>query len=299
MTSQSVRDREDYGKLVAYLTGWLSANRQSIASLRDAMDSAEASMPLPNGMTASPWADGELSGQMVTGNGTRDGRVLLYLHGGGYHYGSSRSHRHLAAAIAAAARCDALVLDYRLAPEHPYPAAPDDAFAAYRHLLETREGGKIAVAGDSAGGGLAVATAAAARDHGLGTPCAIACLSPWLDLTCRDLTEAEVLRTEDPIVSMQEMRDFAASYLAGSTAKHPAVSPLHGDLKGLPPIYLQVGARELVARDSLALAVSAPSTVFLDLQAEAPHVWQWFWPRLPAARAAVERVGRFLGEQFG
>jgi acetyl esterase/lipase len=298
MTISATVHREDFARLAAYLTGWLAEHGTSVASLREGLDAAERAIALPDGMTSVPWSTPGLSGQFIRGARTAENRILLFLHGGGYHYGSSRSHRHLAAAIAGHAACDALVLDYRLAPEHTFPAALEDALAAYRKLLASLPAERIAFAGDSAGGGLALATAVAAREAGLPTPRAIICMSPWLDLTCRDLTPEEASMIDDPISSVSEMRGYAASYLGGAPPDTPGASPLFADLRNLPPIYVQAGSREILIRDALALASAAPSSIRLEIEADAPHVWQWFWPRLPAAREAVQRLGRFLGDAF-
>src|SRR5215510_2471576 len=185
------------------------------------------------------------------------GRVVLYLHGGGYVIGSPRSHRHLAAAIASASAAIALVLDYRLAPEHPFPAAVDDAVVAYHWLLDQGIApGHIVVAGDSAGGGLTVATLLALRDRGRPLPAGGVCISPWVDLTCSGAsytTRAE----RDPIVKRESVVEMARAYLGRTDAKTPLASPLHADLRGLPPLLIQVGGDEVLLDDSTQLAGQA------------------------------------------
>jgi len=169
--------------LMSFLRKQPSLGDTSLADRRAAYDRAEKAFSLPAGMASSLWAANGLPGERLAARDAASGRTVLYLHGGGYGIGSPRSHRHLAAAIAHAAHADALLPDYRLAPEHPFPAALDDAVTAYRHVLQHAPAAQVAVVGDSAGGGLTIATLLAARDAGLAMPAAAVCLSPWVDLT--------------------------------------------------------------------------------------------------------------------
>jgi monoterpene epsilon-lactone hydrolase len=166
--------------LMSFLRKQPSLGVTSLAERRAAYDRAEKAFPLPAGMASSPWAADGLAGERIAAQDAASGRTVLYLHGGGYGIGSPRSHRHLAAAIAQAAHAEALLPDYRLAPEHPFPAALDDAVTAYRHVLKHTPAAQVAVVGDSAGGGLTIATLLAARDAGLAMPAAAVCLSPWV-----------------------------------------------------------------------------------------------------------------------
>ncbi|MEN0128857.1 MAG: alpha/beta hydrolase [Brevundimonas sp.] len=225
------------------------------------------------------------------------GGALLYLHGGGYVIGSARSGAGLAAALARRARLAAYSLDYRLAPEHPFPAAVDDGLAAYRALLgEGRDVSPLVVAGDSAGGGLALATLLAARDEGLPLPAAVVLLSPWADLT---LT-GESLRTkeaDDPIFDAADIAEYATRYLDGHDPADPQVSPILADLTGLPPLLVQVGTNEVLLDDATRLAARAAAAhveVTLEVVARAPHVFQHFAGNLDEADAALDRAGRFL-----
>jgi len=265
-----------------------------MAVRRAAYDKAEQAFALPDGGRAVPWREGALGGERIEVDGAMPGRWLLYLHGGGYGIGSPRSHRHLAAALGRAAHAQVLVPDYRLAPEHVFPAAIDDALAAYRHLLAQTPATKIAIAGDSAGGGLTLATMLAARAAGLALPAAAACLSPWADLGRRwrgDDLDA------DPLVRAGEIAGYAEAYLAGTAATDPLASPVHADLAGLPPLLIEAGAGERLADDARRLATRADACgveATLTLVAGVPHVWHWFWPRLALGREAVARVGAFL-----
>ena len=225
------------------------------------------------------------------------GRVVLYLHGGGYVIGSPRSHRHLAAAVAAAASASALLLDYRLAPEHPFPAAVDDATAAYRWLLDQAVAPeRIAIAGDSAGGGLTVATLLALREAGVPLPAAGVCISPWVDLTCSAASYAT--RAEaDPIVRRAGVEQMAQAYLGPTPARTPLASPLFADLRGLPPLLIHVGSDEVLLDDAVQLAERAKAAgvdTTLEVYDRMIHVWHWFLPMLDEAQGAVEAVGRFV-----
>ena len=225
------------------------------------------------------------------------GRVVLYLHGGGYVIGSPRSHRHLAAAIAGAAGASALLLDYRLAPEHPYPAAVEDATAAYRWLLDQAIAPeRIVIAGDSAGGGLTVAALLALRDARVPLPAGGVCISPWVDLTCGGAsytTKAEA----DPIVRRAGVEQMAQAYLGATAARTPLASPLFADLRGLPPLLIHVGTDEVLLDDAVQLADRAKAAgvdATLEIYDRMIHVWHWFLPMLDEAQTAVDGIGRFV-----
>jgi len=230
------------------------------------------------------------------------GRMVLYLHGGGYVIGSPRSHRHLAAAIASAAGASALLLDYRRAPEDPFPAAVDDAVACYRWLLEqgTRPG-RIVIGGDSAGGGLTVATLVALREAGLTLPAGAVCISPWTDLTM----SGESYKTKaavDPIVSRPVIDKMARAYLGATDPRTALASPLFADLRGLPPLLIHVGGDEVLLDDAVQLADRARAAgvpVSLEVWERMIHVWHWFLPMLDEAERAVQVVGEFCRKQTG
>jgi phosphinothricin tripeptide acetyl hydrolase len=225
------------------------------------------------------------------------GRVVLYLHGGGYVIGSPRSHRHLAAAIAGAAGASALLLDYRLAPEHPYPAAVEDATAAYRWLLDQAIApGHIVIAGDSAGGGLTVAALLALREARVPLPAAGVCISPWVDLTCGGASYA-TKADADPIVRRAGVEEMAQAYLGGTPPRTPLASPLFADLRGLPPLLIHVGTDEVLLDDAVQLADRAKAAgvdTTLEVYDRMIHVWHWFLPMLDEAQTAVDGIGRFV-----
>jgi acetyl esterase/lipase/acyl-coenzyme A synthetase/AMP-(fatty) acid ligase len=235
--------------------------------------------------------------------------VVVYFHGGGYSLGSPRSHRHLAAAIGRAAHTAVLSVDYRRAPESPFPGAVDDAVAAARWLL-ARTRAPVVLAGDSAGGGLVVATLLALRDAGASVsggdvpppvinaslPVAGVCLSPWVDLTCTADAHAR-LAGRDPLLTSRELRRMADSYLRETNPRHPLASPVFADLAGLPPLLIQAGTDEILLDDARALAAAARAAgVEVTLQ-EWPgmiHTWQWYFPVLEDGRRAIEAGAAFI-----
>jgi acetyl esterase/lipase len=224
-------------------------------------------------------------------------RHLFYLHGGGYIAGSPTVYRHLAWRIALAVGAQVLAPDYRLAPEHPFPAALDDALAAYLWLLaEGAEARQVVLAGDSAGGGLAFALLQRLRDENRPLPAAVAVLSPWTDLA---LTGASLQRNAeaDPMLDVAELPRAARAYLDGADPRHPWASPIYGDLSGLPPALIQVGGDEILLDDAARLAARldrAGGIARLEIWPRMPHVWHLFAPVLPEARRAIGRVGDFL-----
>ncbi len=258
--------------------------------------------PKLKGVRCEPVLAGGVRAAWLIPEGAREDRVLLYFHGGGYVIGSVASHREQASLLAAAAGCAALIIDYRLAPEHPFPAALQDARASYRWLLNNRcDPERIIVAGDSAGGGLAVALMADLRDRGERLPAAAALLSPWTDLAMT----GETIRTkarQDPMLHAKELRRWADWYRGPEAADHPLVSPHYADLTGLPPLYIQVGTAEMLLDDARRLAERARScgtTVQLDEWEGMFHVFQIFAPLgVPESREAVGRFGDFCWKAF-
>lgn len=222
---------------------------------------------------------------------------LLYLHGGGYVIGSPDTHAGLSGELARRSGLRTVSIDYRLAPEHPFPAALDDALAAYRELLESGTDPRdLAIAGDSAGGGLGLATLLAARAAGLPQPAAVVLFSPWIDLT---LGGASIRGKEaaDPIFDEADVRAYADLYLGAEDRTQPLASPAFADLSGLPPLLVQVGSNEILLDDSVRLAGRAGAhdvDVTLEVAAGLPHVFQHHYGRLDEADAALDRAARFL-----
>lgn len=224
-------------------------------------------------------------------------RVILFLHGGAYIAGSILSHRHMVAQIGREARARTLALDYRLAPEHPFPAALDDAISGYRFLLSRGyEPAHIALAGESAGGGLALATLLSLRDMGLALPACTWCSSPWIDLEMTGdtmTTKAAV----DPLIQKPYLAEAATAYLNGANPRTPLASPLHADLTGLPSMLVQVGTAETLLDDSIRLAgLAAEANVRVTLEAwpDMIHAWTLFYQQVDAGRRSLASMGAFV-----
>ena len=231
-----------------------------------------------------------------------DSRVVLYLHGGGYLFGSVRTHRVMLAHMARAAKARVLALDYRLAPEIPFPAPVADSVAPYRWLLaQGIEPQKIAIGGDSAGGGLVIAALVALRHVGEPMPAAGVCISAWADMEATGqsyTTNAEA----DPSVSKERILKIADVYMDGKDPKAPLASPIHADLTGLPPLLLQVGGIEVLLDDSTMLKAKAKEAgvpVEMEVWDDMPHVWHHYAPILPEARKAIGRIGEFVLQHTG
>ena len=280
----------------AHLAKLPPSDSLTTAERRAQYERAEKAFPTPPEVKVERVSAPAAPAEWLRPPGAVAGRVVLYLHGGGYVIGSPRSHRHLAAAIASTAAASALLLDYRLAPEHPYPAAVDDATAAYRWLLDQAIAPEhVVIAGDSAGGGLTVATLLALRDARVPLPAGGVCISPWVDLTCSGgsyRTKAGV----DPIVGHAGVAEMAKAYLGNVSPRTPLASPLFADLDGLPPLLIHVGSDEVLLDDAVQLAARAKAAgveATIEVWERMIHVWHWFLPMLDEAHAAVEAIGRF------
>ena len=229
-------------------------------------------------------------------------RVILYLHGGAYNAGSTRSHRALAANIAYAAHARALTIDYRLAPEHPYPAALVDAFSAYKWLLELGiRPEQIVVTGNSAGGGLTIALLVALRERRQPMPAAAVVLSPWTDLSASGKSWQENAKS-DYLIHGSKLKEAARLYLKDTSPQTPLASPVYANLHGLPPLFIQVGSEEVMLSDSQRLAEHARVScvdVTLEVWEGMQHVWQFAASFVPEARQAIEKIGGFIRERSG
>ena len=287
----------DIAGVRAHLAKLPPSDTLTTAERRAQYERAEKFFPTPADVKREQVTAGAVPAEWLTPPGARADAAVLYLHGGGYVIGSPRSHRHLAAAIGSASAAPVLLPDYRLAPEHPFPAAVDDAVAAYRWLLDRGIAPtSIVIAGDSAGGGLTVATLLALRDAGVALPAAGVCISPWTDLTCSAAsytTRADV----DPIVKATGVGDMATAYLAGQDPRTPLASPLFAALQGLPPLLIHVGDDEVLLDDATGLATRAREAnveVSLEIWPKMVHVWHWFFPMLDEGQAAIEKIGAFV-----
>src|SRR5438552_1164232 len=228
--------------------------RPAMAEQRAQFETMAEVFTLPADASVEAVDAGGVPAEQVTVAGADGTRTILYLHGGGYCIGSPRTHREFAARLARAADATVVLIDYRLAPEHPFPAAAEDATAAYRWLLGRGQApARLVVAGDSAGGGLTVATLVSLRDQGVVLPAAAVCLSPWVDLEA----SGESMTTKagaDPLIDREGLDQMAAHYLGGADARTPLASPLYADLAGLPPVLIQVGTAEVLLDDAVRLA---------------------------------------------
>ncbi|HEX3459270.1 MAG TPA: alpha/beta hydrolase [Acidimicrobiales bacterium] len=270
-----------------------------IEDQRAAMDAASLGAPPPEGISVETAELGGRPAEWLVPDGVERDTAVLYLHGGGYCSGSLNSHRDLAARIGIASGSAVATLDYRLAPENPFPAAVTDAVAAYRQLMADGIGpDHLAVAGDSAGGGLVVALLLALRSEGIPLPAAAVCLSPWVDLT-QSGTSYEELVDRDPMLSQEDLDVLATAYLAGADPRTELASPLLAeDLSGLPPLLIEVGAHEVLLDDATRLAervTAAGGEATLTVWPEMIHVFQAFpGAILPETDLSVAAIGNFV-----
>jgi acetyl esterase/lipase len=275
----------------------LSAAGAALDELREGYEALHASFAPPPDIEVRPVSAGGVPSLLVSADADAPA-TMLYIHGGGHVMGSAFGYRHLCGALAVAAGAAALMPDYRLAPEHPYPAGVDDAVRAYRWLLDRgTDPGRVTIAGDSSGGGLALSLLLALRRDGLPLPGAAALLCPWLDLT----NELQARRSSEPqpVIALEVSRSCAAAYLGGHPADDPVVSPLTADLSGLPPILIQAATGDDRCDEAEAFAARAAEhgvDARLELYPVATHVFQVFWSFLPEATEALDHVGRFAAE---
>jgi len=269
----------------------------TLEELRAGFAPAGRLYPVPDDVRVTEVDAGGVPAHWLTALGADTGRVLLFLHGGGFELGSLRSDGELAARLGRASGMRVLFPEYRLAPEHPFPAAIDDVLAAWR-WLRTDQGlsaRSIAVAGDSAGGGLAVALLVATRDAGEALPAAATLMSPTVDLTSSGASMTERV-DQDPFSTPALLRQLASDYLAGADPKTPLASPLFASLSGLPPLLVLVGTADLLLSDSERLAAAATEAgvdVTLEIGEGLPHVYP-IMLGTPEAAEATEQIGKFL-----
>lgn len=288
--------------LIEMLRSGPLSDSPSVAEMRQGMEAMTAITPALEGTSFVPADAGGVPVEWTAAPGASEERTILYLHGGGYVIGSIKTHRSLVSRLSAASGARALSVEYRLAPEHPFPAAVEDATCAYRWLLaQGADPARVVVAGDSAGGGLTLATLVALRDAGDPLPAAAVCLSPWVDL--EGLGESMTSKADaDPMVQREGLLEMAAHYLAGADPRTPTAAPLHADLAGLPPLLIHVGTAETLLDDSTRFAEKARAAgvdVELEPWDEMVHVWHAFAPLLPEAEQAIARVGEYVAKRTG
>jgi epsilon-lactone hydrolase len=272
-----------------------------VATMRSELSDLMARIPVPADVVHAPSSVGGVDAVDVTIQGVDTAKTILYFHGGVYVIGSAAQTVPLVSELARRAHAKAVTVEYRLAPEHPYPAAVEDARAAYEGLLaDGVDPGQIALAGESAGGGLAVATLLALRDAGTPLPTSAFLMSPYADLT---LSGETLLGKQamDPILTPEGLRLRVPDYVGSADASDPLISPIFGDLRGLPPILIQVGSHEILLSDALRLAGRAAIDevpVTLEVTPRVPHVFQGFAAMLDEGNAALDHAAAFLETQF-
>ena len=287
-------------RFAAMKAGWGTA--VTLEQMRSGLDDLYASYAPVAGFNAEPVRAGGVPAEWVRAPGVASDEVILYFHGGGFAVGSLRGSRHYAARLSAATRTAVLVLDYRLAPEHTFPAQIDDAEASYRWLLSLgKTGAQIALQGDSAGACLALALLARLRSAGAPMPACAALLTPWADMRC-EAQSYDTLKHEDPVANREMALMMAATYLGASgRADDPNATPVLGDFSGFCPLLIQAAGRDVFRDDARAIDRCAQRAgVPCELQ-EWPgmiHQWQLYAAELAEARQALEKVGQFLSRHF-
>ena len=279
------------------IVGSIRGQEMNIPQLRNVMDMGSIAFFLPWGVETENFRLGHIPCQWVIPRNANHDKVILYLHGGGYAVGSTQTHRALVGEIAKQAGYCAMIPEYRLAPENPYPAAVEDALWCYEWLLDTGHlPENIIIAGDSAGGGLALATMLAALEREVPMPAASVLIAPWVDLT---VSQESVFKHIDqsPMLYLKEMRAWATNYAGEYPVDFPLVSPLYANLEGLPPLLIQVSDSEVLVDEDLKLAEKAREYgVDVDLQVFEGllHVWHIYWRYLGEAREAIEKIVKFI-----
>ena len=288
---------QEHETLVQMIQARPTPESPSIEELRAGFETLMSMFQTPDDVACEPVDAGGVPAEWIAAPGAHEDRVIFYLHGGGYVIGSINTHRELASRLSRESQARALSIDYRLAPENPFPAGLEDATAAYRWLLSTGvEPTRVVVAGDSAGGGLTLATLLALRDAGAPLPAAGVCLSPWTDLEGTG-DSARPGAVDDPLVQLEGLVEMGRHYLGGADPRDPLAAPLYADYTGLPPLLIQVGTREILLDDSTRVAERAKQCgvdVTLEPWEGLMHVWQAFGPTVPESQEAVARIGEFI-----
>ncbi|GAA1957675.1 alpha/beta hydrolase fold domain-containing protein [Amycolatopsis minnesotensis] len=301
-TTRSVGGELD-GRMARLWAPWTNASEHTgdLETVRAATEELHGRFAPPDGVVTAPVLAGGTPALRLTPATVQDGppAAILYVHGGGHVAGSAFGYRHLAGAIAAAARTPALVVDYRLAPEHPYPTGLHDVLAAYRWLLGTGTApDRITVTGDSSGAGLVLSLLLALRAEDLPQPAGAALMCPWVDLTGK----AQQPPSESPILFRPEAaRRYAEAYLDGHPEDDPLVDPLHTGLSGLPPLLIHAASGDSVRHEAQLLAEHAGACgveVATTVYPVATHTFHLFWSFLPEAAAAVDQIGQFIRDRI-
>ncbi|MCP3940959.1 MAG: alpha/beta hydrolase [Desulfobacteraceae bacterium] len=265
---------------------------------RAVMEASVGLFPMADGVTSEPVRVGEMQAEWIIPSEVQNDAAILYLHGGGYCLGSINTHRSMVSFIAKAAKAKALIIDYRLAPENHFPAAVEDSVAAYRWLLaQGISAQRLIISGDSAGGGLTIATLVDLNQKKELLPAAAICLSPWVDMEA--IGDSMIAKADvDPIVQKKGLLNMAKAYLATAIPRTPLASPIYADLKGLPPLLIQVGTAEILLDDATRLAelaTQAGLNVSLESWDDMIHVWQLFVGMgIPESKDAIDGIAKFI-----
>jgi len=282
----------------AQLREFQSKAELTVEASRAGLEGLASLTGLPRGVKKESTMAGNVPAKWFWFPGCLENKVILYLHGGGYVAGSINTHKDLGARIAQASNVRLLIIDYRLAPEQPFPAALEDAVTAYQWLIST-EGilpENVVIAGDSAGGGLTAATLVKLRDDGITLPAAAVMLSPWTDLA-QTGDSIKLKAAEDPFIRPEELDFDANLYKGDDNAENPLISPLYANLEGLPPMLIHVGTAEILLDDAVRFterARTAGVDVTLEIWPDMVHVFQAFAIVAPESREAIEKIGEFI-----
>lgn len=272
-----------------------------VASLRRLLDVSTIPFSLPRGVKSEMIQIGDMAAEWYHPPNADMGRVILFVHGGGYSVGSIQTHRSLAARIAETAKCVSLSIEYRLAPEHPFPAALEDVIHTYEWLiLKGYDPEDITLVGDSAGGGLIMSALITLREMGSPQPAGAALMCPWVDLSFSGNSASEN-QSQDPVVTVEQVKDWGILYAGKYAIDHPMISPLHADLSGLSPIFIQASDAEVLTDDAIRLHEKIQSDggkSYLEVYEGLLHVWHLFWRYVPESQGAINKMAYFLHEAF-
>lgn len=296
-------DIEAFKAQLVQLTAARESSPPSVEAERKAFDEQHGAVPPADDCVIQPVIAGAVRGERITPRGADTSRALIYHHGGGHMFGSALSHRHFVSRLAAAAGVVGFNMEYRLAPENPYPAGLEDAERAYRFVLgEGFAPGNLILGGESAGGNLTAALLLKLRDLGLQQPAGAYLLSPWLDMTQSGDSYA-ARGPHDPMITHAALEACSGAYRAGASGEDPLISPVKADLAGLPPLFIQVGADEVLLSDSLEFvrrAALAGIEVRLHVWADMVHAWPLFHFALPVSGlAAIDEAGAWISRRLG
>ena len=289
----------EYEAFFATIQSQKTGATPTLEELRQAMDAIAMVVPAPEGTMVEPVDAGGVPAEWVSAPNVTSDRVVLYLHGGGYAIGSPAMVRNFVARLSASADARVLSVDYRLGPEHPFPAAVDDAVIAYHWLVaQGHPPERIAVSGESAGGGLTVAMLLALKQRRDQLPAAAVPISPWFDMEIAGDISEDADKVDG--LTRGHLEHFRTWYLGEGDRRAPLANPLHADLDGLPPMLILVGEREILlddARRFVSKAQDAGINIDLEIVPEMIHIWHLFGPMFPEANAASDRVGAYIRER--